>query len=431
LRNTRTLAAGLLCLSFACRTSRPISDEPKVTIGVALPLSGKLAAIGEGGRDAVRLAAGELDKAESPIRIAVRDTQGEAAGAATAVEDLVLEDGAVAIVGPLTRSEATAAAEKAQSLGVPLVALTSDREVTAAGAYAFRAGLSPEDEIEALVAYAMDQLQHTRFAVFHPRIEYGERMLQLFRERVEERGGTVFAVESYAAEDTTFTKPLQHLVQRDEPWKRADFGRIVAKCKEAPDNFRKARCEREAKENVPPIIEFDALFIPDTADRIALIASAVTAEDMIVERDPKLLEKIEKTLGREVKPITLLGTSAWNSPELPKKAGRAVENAIFADVSFDAASDDATKKFVAAYRKHFKRRPEKHEALLYDATRFLRELMATGRPESTDALREKMHRAENFHGVTGEISFQSGNEARRKVKILTIENQEIREVKAP
>jgi ABC-type branched-subunit amino acid transport system substrate-binding protein len=432
----RALAAGALAISLAaCRPSRPIIDpaEPgaRVTIGAALPLSGRLKAIGEGGRDAVRLAAGELDERADPrIQIAVRDTQGDAAGAAKAVEDLVLGDGAIAIVGPLIRSEATAAAEKAQELGVPLVALTSDRQVTSAGAYVFHAGLSPEDEMDALVSHAMDELRLTTFAVLHPRIEYGERMLQLFRERVKEKGGTIRAIESYEAEETTFTEPIQRLVQRDAPAERADYRSAIAKCKDARDSYRKARCEREERENLPPIIEFDAIFIPDGHEKIALIAPAVVAEDIIVERDPTRLKQIEKTLGREVEPITLLGTSAWNSPELAKKAGRAVESAIFADAYFDAATEDEiTSAFVAGFRKHFGRRPQHQDALLYDATRFIVDLLAAERPATTNELRNAMHELRGFRGVTGEISFADGTQARRKLKILTIEKQAIREVR--
>jgi ABC-type branched-subunit amino acid transport system substrate-binding protein len=402
-----------------------------VTIGVPLPLSGKLRVSGERGRDAVRLAAGELDETADPrIRVAVRDSQGDGAGARKAVEELVLDDGAIAIVGPTFRSEALAAAEQAQELGVPLISLTSDREVTRAGAYVFSAGIAPEDEMDALVSYAMDELRLTSFAVLHPRVEYGERMLQLFRARVEDRGGTLRVIESYAAEDTTFTKLIQHLVQKDEPSKRADYRRAIAACKQARDDFRKARCEREARETIPPIIEFEGLFIPDAHQRIALIAPALAAEDVIVERDPRALEPIEKTLGRKVRPITLLGTSAWSSPELPKKAGRTVENAIFADITFDAAGDEAARAFAAAFRKHFGRRPERQDALLYDAIRFVREVLTIEGLSTTDDLRAAMHQVRAFRGVTGEVSFEDGPVAHRTLAILTIENQIIRNARA-
>jgi branched-chain amino acid transport system substrate-binding protein len=430
---TSAAAVSMALAIAACRPSRPLIDradsDERATVGAALPLSGRLKAFGETGRDTVRFAAGELEKTpEHPLKIIVRDSQGDASGAAKAIEDLVTQDRAIAIVGPMFRVEATPAGEKAQDLAVPLIALTGDREVTNAGAYVFRAGLSVEEEIDALVAHAIDVLRLKRIAILHPRIEYGQRMVDLFRARVEERGAAIYAVESYGEEDTTFTEQMRRLVQRDAPGKRRDYHEALAKCKEARDSYRKARCEREARENLPPIVEFDALFIPDTHERIALIAPAVAAEDVIVERDPRRLQQIEKTLGRKIEPITLLGTSAWNSSELPKKAGRAVENAIFPDAFFEGATDRATKTFVAAFRKQFGRSPLRHDALLYDATRFLRELLADERLETTNDLRAAMHDLARFEGVTGDLSFHDGNEVERKLKLLTIKDQTIREV---
>ena len=190
----------------------------------------------------------------------------------------------------------------------------------------------------------------------------------LFRERVEERGGTVVSVESYEAEDTTFTPLMQRLVKRDEPSKRADYRRAFAECKNAAGQLSQGalRARGGRRRSRRPSRSRGCSFpTPPIGSRSS--RRRLAAEDIIVERDPQVLQKIEKTLGRKVEPITLLGTSAWNSPELPKKAGRTVENAIFADISFDGAGDEVHAKFVAGSRKHFERRPEHHEALLYDA----------------------------------------------------------------
>jgi ABC-type branched-subunit amino acid transport system substrate-binding protein len=426
------LAAALLLSIPACRLKRPIVGPERggqPTIGVLLPLSGKLKAYGEGAKDVARLASGELDKKpDRRIRIVVRDTKGEAEGAAKAVEDLVSSEGAIALIGPLFRSEAKAAAEKAHDLGVPLIALTADRQVTSAGAYVFHAGVSPEDETDALVSYAMDELGLKSFAVLHPRIEYGERMLKLFRERVEHRGGTVRRVESYGAEDTTFTEPLQRLAGRAALAHREDYRQAIAECKNQRDTYRQARCEREARENAPPIIDFEGLFIPDSHQKIALIAPAVASEDIIVERDREALDRIEKTLGRKVQPITLLGTSVWNSPDLPRKAGRSVENAIFPDAFFESANDAPTRELVARFRRHFSRRPELQDALIYDAIRFVRTVLDAEHPETTGDLSDAMQRAAPFQGATGEISFRDGTNAHRTLRILTIKNQGIRPI---
>jgi ABC-type branched-subunit amino acid transport system substrate-binding protein len=209
-------------LAFAgCRQGRsiPSPTEPGVgrILGAVLPLSGKLAAFGERGRDAVRLAAGELDRGPDPgPTVRAGDSKGEGPAAAAAVAALIEEDGAIAIVGPLFRMEATPAADKAQELAVPLITVTGDAQVTAAGDYVFRLGVTPEDEVEALLAEAIDRRGGSRFAVLHPAGEYGQRMRDVFQQAVEARGGSVVAIESYPEDATTSTDPIRRLVQRDE-----------------------------------------------------------------------------------------------------------------------------------------------------------------------------------------------------------------------
>ena len=53
-----------------------------------------------------------------------------------------------------------------------------------------------------------------------------------------------------------------------------------------------------------------------------LISAAIAFEDIIVETDTKNLQRIEKTLGHKITPVTLLGGSGWNSQELADKAAK-------------------------------------------------------------------------------------------------------------
>jgi branched-chain amino acid transport system substrate-binding protein len=177
---------------------------------------------------------------------------------------------------------------------------------------------------------------------------------------------------------------------------------------------------------LPPIIEFDALFLPDSHDRIALIAPALTVEDVIVERDPEALARIERSLRRKVQPITLLGTGAWDSPELPKQAGRSVEHAIFPVAWFPGAKDPASQELRAAYKRHFGRRPSLPDALLWDATRLVREALRREPPTTTADLRDAIAGIEGFQGATGALSFAGGNGVQRALMLLTIADGAIR-----
>lgn len=400
------------------------------TIGVVLPLSGKFRNYGENALQAVQLAL-EADetgkKGLSGLNVVVKDSKGERAAAAQAVQDLTLEDGAIAIVGPMFTSEALAAGYKAQSLGVPLMTIGQAEEIGTIGPYVFRNGLTTDAQAKALVSYAMDSAKIKTFAVLYPRLSYGENFVQGFWDEVDRRKGEIRGIESYSPEDTQFPQ-VKSLVARDLAGMRGDFRKAVEECDQQPDNYRRARCREHAALDLKPIIDFDALFIPDYEKSIALISAAIAFEDIIVETDKKNLEKIEKTLGHKITPVTLLGGSGWNSQELVDKAKRNVESAVFTEAFFAGSNDSSTAQFVNAYQKRYNRTPRTEEALIYDSARILRMVVDKEHPENREAMREALRHVVSYPGVTGHTSFAQGPDAQKEIRLLTIKNGQIQEL---
>jgi len=411
-------------------TSR--SKVSPTTIGVLVPASGKLKAYGDSVLQAVRLASGELSKKGGvEINIVVRDSKGDAAESAKAVQDFVTVDGAIAVVGALFRVEAEGAAAKAQELGVPLITLTAEEGITEVGPYVLRAGLTNASQMDALVHYTMDILGMKRFAILYPRHPYGEELLHLFWDRVEQKKGEITGVQSYAAEETTFTESVKALVGRDVLELRGDYHLALKECGKQPDSYRKARCERNVVTDLKPIIDFDGLFIPDYPRTLALVAPALASEDIIVEQDARYIRRIEKTLGRKVEPVTLLGANGWNSPSVPEKAGRYVENALFTDGFFAAGETKETAEFVTEFRKAYNRTPGLPEALFYDAIRMVRAVITAQSPPHREAMRQGLRTLTNFTGVTGKMSFAESADVKREVQILTIKDGSIQGAALP
>ncbi|MBI2378288.1 MAG: penicillin-binding protein activator [Deltaproteobacteria bacterium] len=408
------------------------SNLEPTTIGVLLPLSGKWKGYGQNGVDASRLAVGDLeDKPDKRVKIVVKDTKGDPIDAARAVEELVAKDGAIMIVGAIFRKEALGAANKAQELGVPFITVSAQEDLTQLGAYVFRSGLTDAAQVDALVQYVMDVLGMKTFGILHPRHPYGEAMRDLFWSRVEARKGLVRAVESYGDRETTLTGPVKDLVGRSNLEGRSDFHQALAACDKQPDATRKARCRDRVEQDIKPLIDFEGLFIPDYPDTLVLIAPALAAEDVVVETNPRYLEKIEKTMGRKVKPVRLLGASGWNYKTLPEKAGRYVENAMFSDAFFMNADHEETKRFVSAFQKSFKREPTSEDAMMFDTVRLAKHVILTFAPKSREDARQAIRAVHDFPGVTGKLSFRASNEVARDVRILYIENGNIREASVP
>lgn len=395
-------------------------------LGVLLPLSGRHRSYGELALQAIQLA---LPEGASPVELVVRDTKSDAVEAADQANALILDEGVIGILGPIFTYEARPAALEAQRLGVPLLTVSAAEDIAELGPFVFRNGVTNQVQMKALVAYVMDVLGMKRFAILYPEHPYGEELLHLFWDEVEARKGEIRGVESYSLQETTFSQQVKSLVARDDIDRRTDYQQALRECNEQPDSYRKARCKENVRKNLAPIIDFDGLFIPDYPRSLSMITAALAFEDVIVEQDPKRLRMIERTLGRKVEPVTLLGASGWNSDKLIERADRNVENAIFTDGFFAGSDDPATLEFVRRYRDAHGRTPRLYpEALFYDSARIIGQIVESRRPTTREALREGIRSVHGFDGVTGQTSFRSSTDAEKSVHILTIRDGQISEV---
>jgi branched-chain amino acid transport system substrate-binding protein len=372
---------------------RQVGVEPGV-IGVVLPLSGRYQAFGERLLHGLMQALGVYDRApaggEPPIRLAVRDSGGNPTAAAKAVEELVTQERAIAVVGPLLNPTAEEAAKAAQRLGVPILVLTQRPRVTEIGPFVFRPFTTGALQAQAIARQAMERQGLARFAILYPEDAAGIDMMEAFRAEVLARGGAVTDAVAYKPKQTDFGKEI----------------RQIAKVKQAP------RTRRPKPGEPPPApqveINFDALFIPDYYDQVGLIAPQLAFYD--------------------VKGIKLLGISGWNAPELVRLGKEHVEGALFVDAFWADSPTPPIKEFVDRFRAKFEETPTVLEAQAYDALRLLVDTLRRARPTSRDALREALTQVQSFPGLTGPFGFGPNREPQRPLLLLTIENRRIRQV---
>jgi ABC-type branched-subunit amino acid transport system substrate-binding protein len=397
-------------------------------VGVLLPLSGKFKQYGERSLQAIQMGfAGQ-----SRIKLVVRDTQGDPALAAQGIESLVLEHHVVAVIGPLFSAEALAAALKAEELGVPLVALSFRDQLPQVGAYVFRTALTVQAQAKALAQYAFEQGMR-RFALLYPRSRYGLDFMAAFWDEVVARHGEVRGAESYEPDQTTFREPVRKLVGR---W----FLNARPEYKEAIDALRKQklpplrmRSEVHALDKkMQPVVDFDALVLPDSGRQIGLITPAVAFEDVVLTHDARTLEKMRRASGQtEVRPVTLLGASTWNTAQTLDSCEQYCEDAIFVDAFFAGSTDPRLRDFVAAYHTQGGADPYLSEAQAYDSAGLVLRALQTKRPTSRANMRDALLAMPPFAGITGELRFDTDGEAQRSLSVLTIKNHTIQLLQAP
>ncbi len=443
--------------SFSSVAAMPQPDFSNATgvIGVVLPLTGRFAKYGEESLKGILMAARIFNSAErvedaepgapadrrgrrgeqatdldvpepvlnrglgddleamerkDRLRLVIRDSEGTPEAAAMAIESLAAEEGLMAIIGPLLGDTAEAAAPIADGLGIPLLALTSREEVPRSRSYVFRLRTSPRDEIRTLVDYASKELGAERYAILYPKDNYGRGMRNHFWEAVSEQGGMVVASSGYEPDATDFAKPIRDMIgftllTEDE---RAALERRDSLLRRArrlePIDARLVRSTAYAipgpeGDPLPPRVDFDVLFIPDSHNKVVLIAPQLTFH--------------------EIADVSLLGPSGWNHPDLVSIGRKHVRGAVISALFHEQSGFPFVSDFVENFRETFGASPDVFAAHGYDAARLVMVQLKAG-VETREGVRNGILRTQGFPGASGVINMAPDGNARKRPFLLKV-----------
>ncbi len=119
---------------------------PPSVVGCLLPLSGENADVGRQVKNGLELAA-----SQSGVALVIKDGSNSSEQTAAAVEELANNPQVLVLVGFFPSATADAAAEAAQRLGIPLLALTQKKDVTLTRTFIFRDFLTHRLMVQALL----------------------------------------------------------------------------------------------------------------------------------------------------------------------------------------------------------------------------------------------------------------------------------------
>ncbi|MDD5224470.1 MAG: penicillin-binding protein activator [bacterium] len=362
-------------------------------IGLIVPLSGRYQPFGEQALKGVLLAAGVFG-GDSPqggtFQVVIQDAESDPQAATRAVENLVLRDHVLAIVGPLLSPTSEAASRRAEVLKIPLISLSQKEDLTKSRRYVFRLGLTHSQQVESLVAYAMDTLGMRKFAILYPKDSYGEDFIFRFWDEVKKRGGEIRGVEGYDPKSTDFGDQIKALAGISEP--NQDEVKL----------FEKAGIE------LTPIVDFDAVFIPDSYRNGGLIAPQLAYYG--------------------VTDVKILGTGSFNHPDYLRLGKPYVNGTILADGFFRESGRPATREFYQKYQGAYGEDPTLISAQAFDVTRLLITLSRHFGVKDRESLRESLLGVEGFPGATGNIKSSPNGELIRPLFLLTVTGDEFEEI---
>lgn len=373
--------------------SVPVVSKPLPgpgTIGCILPLSGRYEDYGNKALDAIILAAGIFDKEKrTPWKIIVEDSAIQT-GIKTAMARLAESEDVIAVIAIAGTAEAAEIAQEAVYWKVPVILITPKEKVTGAGNYVFQNFLTPTQQIKALVDYSLNDLNCTIFSILYPKDNYGAEMVKIFSEEAERSGGRIVRAVPYDSSQTDFTDAINKVT------------------KNAITEVKKANADNpETKAQISP--DFEALFIPDSHSKAKMIASQLAFYD--------------------VKGITLLGTSLWNSPYLLKKGAEYIEGAVFADSFYVNGFYPETNDFVDIFYTAYRREPENIEALSYDTMKMILNVLENENIRTREQFIGSLGQLDNYSGATGSISFSGDRVAKKTAFILRVRNGKVKQVK--
>lgn len=378
--------------------------SPK-TVGVVLPLSGKQQAMGQRALRGVQLGLGIYGRNPSGFRLAVIDSEGNPDAARRGIERLVVEDNVISIIGGLLSKTASAEAAKAQEFAVPSIMMSQKAGLTDTGEFVFRNALTSQMQASALADVAINKLGAKRFAILFPNDPYGTEFANFFWDAVKMRGGAVTGAQAYDPKETDFRGHVQRLVGTYYVEDRAEEYRLRYKQYLEKNPKRSVRQGQASPEDIlPPIVDFDALFIPDSVKAAGQIAPMLAYND--------------------VDNVRLLGTNLWNNPALVTRGQKFVENSVFVDGLFIGDRSFQNADFVKQYKELYGEEPGLIEAQAYDSGLLLRQLVGSGATSRIE-LQERLTGIKGFSGSLGQLEMSADRELIRPISVLSVKDGKI------
>jgi ABC-type branched-subunit amino acid transport system substrate-binding protein len=416
------------------------------SIGCLLPLSGPYKIYGYKALQGIELALNEyhLANKEKPIHFIVKDTASDPFQAVQAVKELD-EANVSAIIGPIISAEP--AAMEAQSRGIPIILFTQKDDVTLIGEFVFRNFITPRMQTGPLAVHAVKKMGLKRFAILYPDENYGNTYMNLFWDEVLSLGGAVVGVESYDPMDTDFAKPIKKLVGLYYPVpKELEIEFAFTPGEDAsPDPMAKTSIDmfafmpdetktipelffwgfpqplgpladdvargRKREDALEPIVDFDALFIPDAAKKAGLITPQIAYFD--------------------IEDVVLIGTNLWHSKQLISMSRDYIQGAILTDGFSSESKDPKVRVFLKSFQDTFDEKPGFIEAVAYDSAKILLQTLVNPRIRFKSHLKDALLNLVDFNGMTGKTSFDYKGDAIKDPYILRVKGRSFEAIQNP
>ncbi len=188
----------------------------EIPIGVVLPMTGRLAAIGLWLSQGYELALKEINNSQLSdvkIKLIVEDDQSTVEGAAAGFNKLIHQDSVPAILGPTTSTQGQAAFPIAQQNKVVAISATSAaRGLSAIGHFIFRTALTTDVLIPSGIKITQEKLGYQRAAIIYDETDiFSTDNNAAVREALTANNVEVLVTETFQTGETDFSTQLTRI----------------------------------------------------------------------------------------------------------------------------------------------------------------------------------------------------------------------------
>jgi len=344
-----------------------VSYAQDIKIGGIGPVTGEAATFGISTKNGMTMAVDEWN-AKGGIfggrkaKLIFEDDKGDPSEGAIVWNKLIQQDNVVAIVGTVMSKVSLVGAPICQAAGIPMISPTSTNEkVTLVGDYIFRACFIDPFQGTVGANFAYNDLKaRSAAAIFDLGNDYTKGLAENFKKQFEKLGGKIVAFEGHPTGTTDFKAQLTKIM-----------------------------------EGKP-----DVIYIPDYYNDVGLIA------------------KQARELGFKG---PLVGGDGWDSPELVKIGGTAVENGFFTNHYSSEDKRPIVQDFVKKYKAKFGAEPDALAALGYDAMYIMLDAIKRAGSTKGAAIRDAL-KATDINVVSGRIKFDANRNPIKSAVIIEIKN---------
>ena len=372
----KRLLGGILALSMltmglvGCGNGQGSSDDAdEIVIGAIGPLSGAASTYGQSVKNGAQVF---LDKVNEnggidgkQVVLKFEDDEADPTKSINAYDKLVNQDGVKLLLGPVTSGAANAVGPNATADGVPMITPsgTETNLTTTGGEYVFRTCYIDATQGEVISKYASENLGAKTMAILYNKdSDYSIGIAEAAKAQFESNGGTVVEYISYNEGDKDFSAQLTNI-----------------------------------KSSNP-----DVLVLPDYYSVVPVIADQA--------------RKIGIT-------SQLMGGDGWDSPELVKIGGDAVEGAVFVNHYSPDDSDPEVQEFVNSYKEKYGETPDAFAALSYSTLQLFEEAITKAGSTDGEAVKDALKNID-VDTISGNIRFDENRNPQKSVSIIKIENGE-------